>query len=168
MTGARHCGGLFTFAQEAALSPHRTPSPDGFYDSAEVAELLSERIGRRITPRAVRDEWRNSAAGRGTDARSRPTFGLPEPHREGKALLYPRAAVHAWLKQHPGDSSSQLERLVEQLVQDKATGGGNRLSIVRDAKALDYSWAFITNAINQADGKDVSRQAVAKRYSPHL
>lgn len=102
------------------------------------------------------------------DARSRPTYGLPEPRRDGKALLYARAEVDAWLNRHPGDSSSQLERLVAELIEDKVSGGAARLAIVREAKSLDYSWAFIANAINQVDGKDVTRQAIAKRYGPHL
>lgn len=154
--------------QEHPLSPQRAPRPDGFYDSADVAELLTAKLGRDISPRAVRDEWRIAASGRSTDARGRPTHGLPTPHRAGGVLLYPKDHVDQWLTAHPDETRSPLQRLTEQLRDALAEGSGRRLTLVRDAKRGGMSWATITAALNAVDGRNVSRQAVAKRYGPHI
>lgn len=95
-------------------------------------------------------------------------MGLPNPVRESGVLLYPQLQVDAWLKTHPAGGPSPLEQLIKKLLDDRAAGGGNRLSIVRDAKASDFSWATVTDALNAVDDRAVSRQAVAKRYGPHL
>lgn len=133
-----------------------------------MAALLTARIGREVPARAVRDEWRIAASGRGTDARRRPTQGLPDPQRVGKVLLYPRDHVDKWLESHPSGSSSPLEQLTEQLRNAREGEPGRRLELVRQAKVGGMSWATITKALNDVDGRSITRQAVAKAYGPHV
>jgi len=98
--------------------------------------------------------------------------GLPAPLNPGEsALEFDTAAVEEWLAAHPRlQRASQLEALYEGLVAslDATPRQGDQLraDAVHQARSVGLSWAQIADQIGVVDGREVTRQAVAKRYGP--
>lgn len=138
------------------------------YTVADVQNRVEEALGERPTANDVHRE--SGRAGQRPNARVRLMAGLPAPVNGGESVLeFDRDAVESWLAQHPRlQRASQLEALYEGLVAslDATPRQGDQLraEAVHRARSVGLSWAQIADQISVVDGRDVTRQAVAKRY----
>lgn len=138
------------------------------YTVADVQDRVETTLGERPSANDVHRESVRSA--NRPNARVRLMAGLPAPLNSGDgALEFDPAAVEAWLAAHPRlQRASQLEELYEQLVAslDATPRQGDQLraDAIHRARSVGLSWAQIADQIGLVDGREVTRQAVAKRY----
>lgn len=140
------------------------------YTVADVQDRVEAALGERPSANDVHRESGRSA--NRPNARVRLMAGLPAPLNPGEsALEFDSAAVEEWLAGHPRlQRASQLEALYEGLVAslDATPRQGDQLraDAVHQARSVGLSWAQIADQIGIVDGREVTRQAVAKRYGP--
>lgn len=140
------------------------------YTVSDVQNRVEAVLGERPTANDVHRE--SGRAGQRPNARVRLMAGLPAPTNTGESVLeFDPAAVEAWLAAHPRlQRASQLEELYEQLVAslDATPREGDQLraDAIHRARSVGLSWAQIADQIGLVDGREVTRQAVAKRYGP--
>ena len=142
----------------------------GSYTVADVQDRVEATLGERPSANDVHRESARSA--NRPNARVRLMAGLPAPLNAGDgALEFDSVAVEGWLAAHPRlQRASQLEALYEGLVSslDATPRQGEQLraDAVHQARSAGLSWAQIADQIGMVDGREVTRQAVAKRYGP--
>lgn len=129
------------------------------YDRAALADRMEAVLGTRPT-RSQLDKAPKVAErpiGRG---RARLTAGMPAPDPSGR---WRADDVEAWLARHP---ALELQRDIATITAAYANAHSDRErhDIVGAARRRGRTWAQIASAITSAQGRRITRQAVAKHY----
>lgn len=139
------------------------PAVEHEYVVADIKRRLREVLGVEVTDNQIHLGLHR--AGHTPNARVRPTAGIPDPiEHAGKELRWERSAVEEWLASHP---RLLLEEAKRRLRKDaaKTLGGERRRIVVLRARDEGLSWAQVAEILSQVEGKRLTRQAVAERYS---
>lgn len=95
----------------------------------------------------------------GTKCQARLTYGMPPPQRVDGHAVFERAAVEAWLANHPRQSSqaaiARLRRAVD--------AGCDLRTAVEEARRASLSWRAIADSLTKA-GIPRSAQALHKAF----
>lgn len=129
----------------------------------QVAARIERVLGVRPAVSTLRKEHStNARTSHRNLSKARIATGLPAPIAEspGMPSLFSAQAIDKWLADHPQTAAKSIRRAL------MASTSRTRARAIERAREAGMSWEMIAEALTEADGSPITRQALYKRYGP--